>query len=126
LRLGGILSFYEGSTPGVEAGDNATVFLADDSEPQPDIYLRVLPEFGGQSSTNKQDYITGAPELIIEVAHSSRSLDLHGKRDDYAANGVRECLVATRSDQKLRWFDLTSNRELPADSDGVVRVRQFP
>jgi Uma2 family endonuclease len=126
LDLGTLLGFYKGHTTGVEAGDNATVFLADNSEPQPDLYLRILPEFGGQSGTSKDEYVTGAPELIIEVAHASHSLDLHGKREDYAANGVREYLVATLADQRLRWFDLANDRELAADSDGVVRVRQFP
>ena len=126
LRLGGLLAFYEGYTPGVEAGDNATVFLGDDSEPQPDLFLRVLPECGGQSGTNKDDYITGAPELLIEVADSCRTLDLHGKREDYASHGVREYLVATLSDQRMRWFDLSASQELAADNDGIVRVRQFP
>ena len=126
LRLGSLLAVYEGYTPGVEAGDNVTVLLGDESEPQPDLFLRVLPEFGGQSGTNKDEYITGAPELLIEVAHSSHSLDLHGKREDYASHGVREYLVATLTDQRIRWFDLSANQELAADKDGIIRARQFP
>src|SRR5688572_9721538 len=44
-----LFGFYMMQTRGVEAGDNASLLLSDESEPQPDLYLRVLPEFGGQS-----------------------------------------------------------------------------
>lgn len=126
LRLGALFSIYEGNTPGVEAGDNTTILLGQDSEPQPDLYLRVLPEHGGQSKTDRDDYVVGAPELIAEIAHSSRSLDLHAKRDDYTRYGVREYLVASLRDRRLFWFDLTASRELSPDSDGIVRAHQFP
>jgi Uma2 family endonuclease len=102
------------------------VILGDESEPQPDLYLRVLPEFGGQSATSADDYIDGAPELVAEVSHSSRSIDLHAKREDYARNGVREYLVMSLSDARLRWFDLPSNNEISPEADGVIRVRSFP
>ncbi|HEX9831979.1 MAG TPA: Uma2 family endonuclease, partial [Mycobacterium sp.] len=51
LELGTLLTLYKGATPGVEAGDNATIILGEDSEPQPDLMLRILPAFGGQSRT---------------------------------------------------------------------------
>jgi Uma2 family endonuclease len=125
-HLAMLFSAYEFNTPGVEMGDNVTVILGDQSEPQPDLYLRVLPEYGGQSATSTDDYVDGAPELVAEVAHSSRSIDLHAKREDYARNGVREYLVMSLSDARLRWFDLASNCELSADTDSVIRVRSFP
>lgn len=40
---------YAGRTPGLEAGDNATVILGDEDEVQPDLFLRILPRHGGQS-----------------------------------------------------------------------------
>src|SRR5439155_6395056 len=49
LLLGALFAAYAARTPGVEAGDNATVLLGEDAEPQPDLYLRLLPESGGQS-----------------------------------------------------------------------------
>ncbi len=126
LHLGMLFSAYELNTPGVEAGDNATVILGDESEPQPDLYLRVLRECGGQSSTDEDDYVIGAPELVAEISHSSVAIDLHDKRDDYAHNGVREYLVATLADRKLHWFELPSMTELAPDADGILRVRYFP
>ena len=35
---------YHGHTPGVECGDNTTIQLGEEGEPQPDLYLRILPE----------------------------------------------------------------------------------
>lgn len=126
LRLGTLLSIYEGNTPGVEAGDNTTIILGKQSEPQPDLYLRILPEYGGASTTDSDDYVVGPPELIVEVAHSSKAIDLHGKLDDYKANGVREYLVAAVADRRMYWFDLALGQELSIDPDGILRVRNFP
>jgi Uma2 family endonuclease len=124
--LNGLLWIYAGHTPGVECGDNTTIRLGAAGEPQPDLYLRVLPEWGGQSTTTADDYVGGAPELIAEVAHSSRAIDLHGKRDDYARYGVLEYLVLNVRDHRLHWFDLRTGQELMPDADGVYRFRTFP
>jgi Uma2 family endonuclease len=126
LPLGSLFHIYELHTLGVEAGDNTTILLGDEGEPQPDLYLRILPEYGGQSHTTDDDYVEGAPELIAEVAHSSRAIDLHAKRDDYTRYGVREYLVLCLRERQLRWFDLTADRELAPDADGIFRIRCFP
>lgn len=125
-HLGMLFSAYELNTPGTEAVDNGTVILGEDSEPQPDLLLRVLPEFGGRTKTDRKDYIVGAPELVAEIAYSSRSIDLHAKREDYARNGVIEYLVMAVAGKKLYWFDLRENRELAPPADGIVRVHSFP
>ena len=117
---------YAASTPGVKAYNNTTVLLGDDSEPQPDVFLRVLPECGGQSRTTEDGYVAGAPELVAEVAYSSRAIDLGGKQRDYARYGVREYFVLSLEDQELHWFDLTQNRELQVGPDGILRIKTFP
>jgi Uma2 family endonuclease len=116
---------YRGHTPGVQLGDNTTVLLGSDSEPQPDLFLRILPEYGGQSQTTEDDYVLGAPELVAEIAHSSRSIDLYKKREKYRQFGVREYLVLSLDEKRLRWFDLTEDKELLA-GDGIVRAKNFP
>jgi hypothetical protein len=126
LLLGTVFVAYQGNTPGVECGDNTTILLGAEGEPQPDLYLRILPEFGGQSRTPKKDYVAGAPELLAEIAHSSRSIDLHAKREDYARYGVLEYLVVCLREAQLRWFDLRANQELLPEADGVFRIRVFP
>lgn len=117
---------YAARTSGLETGDNTTTILGEDSEPQPDLYLRILPEYGGQSGTTDDEYVGGAPELIGEIAHSRRALALHGKKDDYSRYGVREYVVVCPGEREVRWFHLESGDELSADARGVFRSRIFP
>lgn len=60
------LGVYKAATPGVGLADNTTVIIDADNEPQPDALLRI--EVGGQSRINQNDYLEGAPELIVEIA----------------------------------------------------------
>jgi Uma2 family endonuclease len=124
--LGAVLAAYSGWTPGVRASDNTTILLGDDNEPQPDPFLRVLPEYGGQTSIAKDNYVQGAPELVAETAYSSRAIDLHAKKDVYTRHGVREYLVLCVNEQQLRWFNLTRTEELQPDAAGVYRIQTFP
>jgi len=125
-RLAGALGAYEAETPGVEGADNATVILGSDSEPQPDLHLRLLPAYGGRSRINDKDYLVGPPELVIEVAHSSEAIDLDAKRADYERAGVLEYLVLCVREKLLKPFDLKAGRELKIDSDGIYRSKVFP
>jgi Uma2 family endonuclease len=124
--LSAVLVGYVRKTPGTELLDNATVILGEESEPQPDLLIRILTEFGGQSRENEDGYIEGAPELVAEVAHSTRSIDMHQKRTDYARAGVREYLVLCIAERELHWFDFKSRRSIQADSDGAYQSRVLP
>src|SRR5207253_2034563 len=74
-----ILGTYSASTPGTEFGDNSSLRLDLENMPQPDACLIISPSHGGQAQIDEDDYITGAPELIGEIAASSVSYDLHVK-----------------------------------------------
>src|SRR5262245_60567844 len=89
-QLATCLGTYAAETPGVECADNATVRLDLDNEPQPDLVLMKLSEKGGQARITADDYIEGAPELLVEIVGSSRAYDLHQKKGAYDRNGVRE------------------------------------
>ena len=91
------LGYYWSSTPGIELGDNCTVRLDADNELQPDALLRI--KNGGQSTISEDDYVEGAPELIVEIAASSVSLDVHQKLNVYRRNQVQEYLVWA----SIRW-----------------------
>ena len=121
-----IVSLYAAATPGVDVGENATVLLGEDSEPQPDLLVRLLPEYGGRSHVDEDEYLAGPPELVIEVAHSSYAIDLHAKRADYTRFGVQEYVVASLADERLYWFDLTKNYEYAMPEDGICRSKVFP
>src|SRR2546430_6414111 len=64
MKLGFVLESYVAATPGVEAADNATTILGEESEPQPDLLLRIVQECGGQSKINEEEYLEGSPELL--------------------------------------------------------------
>jgi Uma2 family endonuclease len=122
------LGTYEAATPGVALGVEPTVRLDLDNEPQPDAVLLIAPEAGGQTKLSDDDYIEGAPELIIEIAASSVAIDLHAKKQAYRRNGVKEYIVWQVGDRKLTWFYLERGEylELATDSDGIVRSQVFP
>jgi Uma2 family endonuclease len=122
------LCAYEASTPGVEVGDNSTVRLDFDNEPQPDCVLFVQPEYGGKVRISEDGYIEGAPNLVAEVGSSSASIDLGNKLEAYQRNRVGEYIVWRVLDGEVDWF---VNREgrfdvLPADADGILRSTVFP
>jgi Uma2 family endonuclease len=120
------LGVYRAHTPVVRGGDNSTLRLDLDNEPQPDGYLRLLPEFGGQTRL-EEGYIVGAPELIAEVAASSASYDLHEKLNAYRRNGVREYVVWRVWDATIDWFVQRGGRfdSLPL-ADGFCKSEVFP
>ncbi|KJH72479.1 Uma2 family endonuclease [Aliterella atlantica] len=119
------LSAYWMATPGVDFSDNATVRLDPDNEPQPDALLRI--ESGGQSFVSDDDYIEGAPELIVEIAASSASYDLYDKKRVYRRNGVQEYIVWQTFENKLDWFILQAGEYVLLQPDNnVVRSLVFP
>ena len=124
----GWLAIYTAATPGVDIGDNATVRLDLDNEPQPDALLRLEPEAGGLSRVGDDDYIEGPPELVVEVAASSASYDLHDKFDAYRRNMVQEYIVWRVYDQQLDWWELAEGdyQALAPDEHGILRSKVFP
>jgi hypothetical protein len=119
---------YEFRTPGVEGGDNSTLQCGPDDDPQPDAYLLILPEYGGQCRFTADDYIVGAPEFIGEVSSSSVHRDLNTKLPLYRDHGVQEYVVWDTADEQITWFR-REGEELAAaapDADGIHRSRVFP
>lgn len=121
------LGVYWAATPGVRPGDNATVRLDLDNEPQPDALLYVEPRCGGQVRL-ADGYLVGAPELVAEVAASSVSIDRNAKQKVYLRNGVREYLIWRVLDNELDWFILRESRfqALTPAPDGVLHSETFP
>ncbi|WP_293112395.1 Uma2 family endonuclease [Moorena sp. SIO4G3] len=122
------LGVYEAATPGVMLGDNPTVRLDFDNEPQPDAIMRIDQQKGGQSRISDDDYVEGAPELIVEIAASSASYDLHDKLRAYRRNGVKEYLVWLVQEQQFRWYELDAGEYVQQQPDqlGVVSSNVFP
>jgi Uma2 family endonuclease len=122
------LGEYKTATAGTEVLVGSTSILGPESEPEPDACLLILPEHGGQSWEDEDNYLNGAPELITEVSWASESIDLHGKKRDYEKAGAREYLVAALRQQQVFWFVRRRGkfRVLPPGADGVIRSEVFP
>jgi Uma2 family endonuclease len=126
-NLMGWLWTYKIATPGVRLGDNPTVRLDSDNEPQPDAVLLIDSQFGGQSHLSQDGYIEGAPELVAEVSASTATIDLRDKKRAYRRNGVKEYIVWQVSDRKLDWFMLENEDYISLiPEDGIIKSRVFP
>lgn len=121
------LGVYHAHTPGTETGGNVTTMMQGDETPQPDDYLRILPEYGGRSR-NEGIYVGGGAELLAEVCVSSASFDLHQKFDLYEREGVLEYLAILMREQEIRWHRLTTKgyKRLTPDAHGIWKSRVFP
>ena len=122
------LAIYSSQTPGVEGADNTTVRLDSDTEVQPDGLLRIDANLGGQSSLSEDDYIEGAPELIVEVAASSAAYDLYDKLKVYRRNQVREYLIWQPREHQFILYGLKSGKYLQfeANAEGIICSEVFP
>lgn len=124
--VGGWLSTYKAFTPGTASERNTTSIMLDDT-PQPDLNLRLLPEYGGGSWVEGK-YLHGVPELVAEVCASTASYDLHQKYVLYESAGVPEYLAVVVFEQEIRWHIFVDGRyqRLSADADGLYRSPIFP
>lgn len=121
------LALYMDATPGCQSGLESTWVMGPDSVPQPDAFLRILPEHGGQSA-EAGEYGSGAPELIVEVSASTLSRDLGPKLDLYRRSGVREYISVIPPTRQVVWRQLTRGRyrEIAVGPDGLYRSAVFP
>jgi Uma2 family endonuclease len=120
------IGHYRRFTKGLVAGKNVTTILGESAETQPDSQLRIPKELGGRTQL-VEGYVTGAPELIIEIARSSRAYDLGAKKAEYERAGVLEYLVVELDPDRIHWFVRRGDRfeDLHPD-DGIFRSRVFP
>jgi Uma2 family endonuclease len=122
------LGTYAFETPGVEATANSTLKLDVDNVLQPDAALRILEEYGGASHLDEKGYLAGPPELIVEIAASSSSIDLHDKLQAYRRNGVKEYLIWRTTEQGFDWFVLAEGnyQAQRPDAKGLCHSVTFP
>lgn len=119
---------YCAATPGVNAGDNATVRLDEKTEVQPDVLLRMETSAGGSSRIEPDGYLAGPPELVVEIAATSALYDMHQKRAIYQRCGVREYLVWRVCDEQIDWWEVRDGvyQPIPADEYDIMSSKTFP
>ena len=122
------LGLYSAATPGVECYANATTLLGPRNVAQPDACLCLTPQAGGRVRLSDRQYLVGAPELVVEIATSSVSIDLGDKKEAYATSGVGEYVVWRTQESALDWFVLEDADYLAVapDGRGVIHSRRFP
>lgn len=122
------LGVYSVFTAGVNIYDNATVRLEGANEPQPDALLRIDEDKGDSSRVGSDDYIEGAPKLVVEIAASSASYDLYDKKMAYQRSGIQEYIVWNSTERTISWFVLRSGKyiALEPDESGITRSQVFP
>jgi len=125
--INGWLLVYKARMPGVEALADVTVYPDDENEVQPDaLLMRVDPP--GSARIRDDGYVEGPPELVVEIAASSASYDLHSKRRVYESAGVPEYLVWVVYERRVVWLRLQDGRyvEVAPDANGVIESAVFP
>jgi hypothetical protein len=121
------LAYYAEQARVLDATRNATTILGPKNELQPDLSLLIPPEFGGQVRI-ETEWLLGPPELVAEVAESTRYIDLGPKFDEYERAGVREYVVRALDPDAMYWFVRRNGRfeELEPGPDGIYRSEVFP
>jgi Uma2 family endonuclease len=119
------LGSYQSRHPELLLHDNVTVRLDADNELQPDACLWY--EEPGTPRLDSDGYIEGAPQLIVEIALSSASYDLHDKLNAYQRNGVREYVVWRVDDEAIDWFRLSGGVYVRIQPDrlGLIESSTF-
>jgi len=121
------LVLYSSQTPGTAVAANSTTRFDVKNVPQPDAVLLNLTK-SGRARIGRDGYIHGAPELVVEIAASSASIDLHRKLEAYRRAGVREYFVWRPTEAIVDWFALDGETYVPLepDANGVLASRCFP
>lgn len=112
----------------LEALPNVTLLLDADNAPQPDAVLCTPPRDGSRVWLNEAGYLCGSPELVVEIAASTVSIDLRDKMRAYRRNGVAEYLVWRVQDRVIDWFVLEDGQYEPmvAGENNFLESRIFP
>jgi Uma2 family endonuclease len=119
------LGLYQSHTPSLVVGIEPTARIDLDNEYQPDAVM-FMP--GRGANITEDDYIEGSPELVIEIAASTVSIDLHDKKVAYRRNGVQEYIVWRTLDREIDWFSLQDGEyiRLELDEKGIIKSQVFP
>lgn len=122
------LGLYAARTPGTESHTNPTVELDAENVSQPDSLLLLLPECGGRMHMSREGYLCGPPELIVEVAASSVSIDARDKWRAYRRNGIKEYILWRTLDRQLDWWILEGDEYRPnlPDAQRLLNSATFP
>lgn len=125
LLLTSLLIDYEVATPGIEGLSNATTILDERNEAQPDLQLRIWSDYGGRTVVTPDQYLSGPPELVIDLFNTRINLDLSKKLIMYQTQGVHEYLAVYAHEATIQWF-VWPDGEQGLNPDGILKSVAFP
>jgi Uma2 family endonuclease len=119
---------YVAITPGIRGFDNTSYRLDSDNEQQPDLAFSIPLHAGGRAKDSEDCFVEGSPDLIIEIASFSVSIDTHRKKQVYRRNGVREYIIWRVEDAAIDWFMLREGEYVvqSPDAEGLLKSDVFP
>lgn len=120
---------YETHTPNVVVLPPVTSILSEEDIPEPDAVMYVDHPSLGACREGESDYLEGSPELVVEIAASTSSKDLHVKKRVYQKAGVKEYIVWRTVRTGFDWFVLNNGEYeslTPDATDGYYKSRVFP
>ena len=124
----GVCGFYTIYTPGVSAADNGSLRMDDENELQPDLSLWIDQVGKGRAHVDEDDFLVGAPELIVEVVDNREVYDLQDKIDVYRAKNIQELCLWRVAEEQFDWFRLAGDeyQRITPDEKGVIASSTFP
>ena len=125
FAVGAWLGIYAARTPGVGGADSTSTRLEARGEVQPISASASAPARGAKLGRPASS--SSVQELIVEVARSSRRIDLGPKKDHYGGPGPQYLVVALDPDE-IHWFVLRDGRlaRQAVGDDGIYRSEVFP
>lgn len=122
------LGVYSGGSPYLQVGMSGSIRLGQNDMLQPDAFMTIPQCAGGRTAVSNDDYLEGAPELVVEVTDPSTSYDLHEKKQVYFRNGVNEYIVFRTFEGVLDYFVLRDGqyRHHAAPAEGKFQSLIFP
>ena len=125
--IAGWLFHYASFTPGLDQLSNTTTKLDAEAEVQPDCQLLIQEAYGGQTR-DVDDFVVGAPELVVEVGYASNHFDLGPKKHQYEKSGVLEYLFVGIDPDAVHWFSRRNDRfeQIDPGTDELLYSKVFP
>ena len=123
------LGVYKSRTPGTEASANAHDHpRRRRGSPRPTGWLRIKPSARAARAAMSASTSPRRPELIVEVADSSRSIDLGAKLAEYERAGALEYVVFALDPDEVFWHARQGDRlvRVGPGPDGIYRSQAFP
>ena len=92
---------WENNIDAFTLADNADVYLADGSHFRPDVSVLIRKP----KAINKEKFIDGAPDLVVEVlSESTKKNDVGKKKDDYEKYGVKEYWIVDPENRSVKVY----------------------